>query len=142
MHYLSHFPSQLENFCVFRNHTCFRFEAKHGLISELNFRNFINIAYSCSTKHQFWIASIELEFKNQNKLTYTGDIREINLKCIIEAAHYNALKPKKYISYVKSLKLSGFEYYLGSSLIIKMNLENDSLTAGLIDKMFKVHCYF
>ena len=48
----------------------------------------------------------------------------------------------KYISYVISLKLSGFEYYLGSSLIIKMNLENDSLTAGLIDKMFKVHCYF
>jgi hypothetical protein len=35
IHYLSHFSSQLENFGLFRNHTCFRFDAKNGLMSEL-----------------------------------------------------------------------------------------------------------
>jgi hypothetical protein len=61
MQYLSHFHTQLDNFGLLRNHSCFRFEAKHGLLSAFNFHNFINISYSCANKHQTWLASKELE---------------------------------------------------------------------------------
>jgi hypothetical protein len=138
MHYLTHFPTQLENFGLLRNHTCFRFEAKNGLMGELNYHNFINIAYSCATKHQFWIASKELELKKKNTLTYTDDICEINSKSTVEASHRNTLKPNKYISYVKSLKLSGFEYHIGSYLIIELCLDKYSSSIGLIDKILNV----
>ena len=59
MHYMSHFPNQCKNFGLLRHHSCFRFEAKNGLMADLNFKNFINIAYSCATKHQLWMASKE-----------------------------------------------------------------------------------
>ena len=34
MHYLSHFPDQLKNFGLLRHHSCFRFEAKNGLMTD------------------------------------------------------------------------------------------------------------
>jgi hypothetical protein len=107
-------------------------------MGELNYHNFINIAYSCATKHQFWIASKELELKKKNTLTYTDVLCEINSKSTVEASHRNTLKPNKYISYVKSLKLSGFEYHIGSYLIIELCLDKYSSSIGLIDKILNV----
>ena len=34
MHFLTHFPKQLEDFGPLRSHHCFRFEAKNGLLLE------------------------------------------------------------------------------------------------------------
>ena len=65
MHYLSHFPAQLKNFGPLRLHACFRFESKNGLMADLNFQNFINISFSCSNKHQLWMASKENDFKKR-----------------------------------------------------------------------------
>ncbi len=68
MHYMSHFPSQMENFGPLRHHACFRFESKNGLLKSLRFQNFINIPYSVSDKHQVWIAGKENEFKKKIRL--------------------------------------------------------------------------
>ena len=73
MHYLSHFPDQLKNFGLLRHHSCFRFEAKNGLMTDLRYQNFINIAYSCANKHQLWMASKQIEFKERNSLAYLDD---------------------------------------------------------------------
>jgi hypothetical protein len=99
------------------------------------YHNYINIAYSCATKHQFWIS---FELKMKNTLTYTDDICQINSKSTVEDSHRNTLKPNNYISNVKSLKLSGFEYHIGSYLIIKLCLEKNSSSIGLIEKIFNV----
>ena len=48
MHYLTHFPSQLENYGPLRHHSCFRFESRIGLLKRFRFNNFINLAYSVS----------------------------------------------------------------------------------------------
>jgi len=119
MHYLSHFPTQLDNFGLLRNHSCFRFEAKNGLMKAFNFQNFINISYSCANKHQCWIASKEIEQNKKNSLAYIEDSCDINSQAIIERSHHVNLKPKKYISDVKYLKRDGFEYLQGAFLIIK-----------------------
>jgi hypothetical protein len=74
----------------------------------------------------------------KNTLTYTDNICQINSKSTVEAPHRNTLKPNNYISNVKSLKLSGFEYHIGSYLIIKLCLEKNSSSNGLIDKIFNV----
>jgi hypothetical protein len=138
MHYLSHFPDQLENFGLLRNHSCFRFEAKNGLLSDLNFKNFINIAYSCANKHQFWMASKESELKEKNSLTYTDDLCEMTRNTVIESTHYSTLKPKKYIGDIKYAKINGFEFFIHSYIIIKISLEKDSPSVGLIERIFNV----
>jgi hypothetical protein len=138
MHYLSHFPTQLDNFGLLRNHSCFRFEAKKGLMKAFNFHNFINISYSCANKHQCWIASKELEQNKKNSLAYSEDICDINSKAIIDPLHHVNLKPKKYFSNVKYLKRDGFENIPGAFLIIKFSLEYDSPSVALIDKIFNV----
>jgi len=138
MHYLSHFPTQLDNFGLLRNHSCFRFEAKNGLMKAFNFHNFINISYSCANKHQCWIASKEIEQNKKNSLAYIEDSCDINSQAIIERSHHVNLKPKKYISDVKYLKRDGFEYLQGVFLIIKLTIENDSPSVAFIDKIFNV----
>jgi hypothetical protein len=138
MHYLSHFPAQLANFGLLRLHSCFRFEAKNGLLADLRFHNFINIAFSCANKHQFWIGSKEIEFKKRNSLAYHDDICDINKNSIIEDIHHDHLKPKKYISDIKYLKLNGFKYYPGSFLIINLLLNIDSLSVAYINKILNV----
>jgi hypothetical protein len=74
----------------------------------------------------------------KNTLTDTDDICQINSKSTVEASHRDTLKPNNYISYVNSLKLSGFEYHIGSYLIIKLCLQKNSSSIGLIDKIFNV----
>jgi hypothetical protein len=63
MHNLTHLTAQMDNFGSFRQHACFRCEAKNGLIKNFGFKNFINICFSVSEKHQFRMASKELEQK-------------------------------------------------------------------------------
>jgi hypothetical protein len=123
MHYLSHFPNQLRNFGLLRNHACFRFEAKNGLITDLNYQNFINIAFSCANKHQFWMASKEIEFKTRNSLAYQDDTCEVNKNRDVNLIHRSYLNANKFISSVKFLRLSGFKYYPGAFLIINLALE-------------------
>jgi hypothetical protein len=100
MHYLTHFPSQMENFGPLRLHSCFRFESKNGLIAGFNYQNFTNIAFSSSNKHQLWIASKELEFKIKNSLTYIDDICDIDDKDSLDENDLNTFTAKKYISVI------------------------------------------
>ena len=136
MHYLSYFPDQLRNFGPLRHHSCFRFEAKNGLITTLNYKNFINIAYSCANKHQFWMASKEIEFRNKNSLAYHDDICQVS-KQIVDQTHHDNLQKNKYINCVKYLKLNGFVYYPGAYLIIDLTLKESS-SVGLIDTILNV----
>ncbi len=117
---------------------CFRLEAKNGLLSDLNFKKFINIAYSCANKHQFWMASKESELKENNSLTYTDDLCEMTRNTVIESTHYSTLKPKKYIGDIKYAKINGFEFFIHSYIIIKISLEKDSPSVGLIERIFNV----
>jgi hypothetical protein len=137
MHYLSHFPNQLRNFGLIRNHACFRFEAKNGLITDLNYQNFINIAFSCANKHQFWMASKEIEFKTRNSLAYQDDTCEVNKNRDVNLIHRSYLNANKFISSVKFLRLSGFKYYPGAFLIINLALEASS-SVCLIEEILSV----
>ena len=84
MHYLTHLTAQMDNFGPLRQHACFRCEAKNGLIKNFGFKNFINICFSVSEKHQFWMASKELEQKNRNSLKYTDTICKVDFKKVAQ----------------------------------------------------------
>ena len=52
MHYLSHFPTQIQEFGPGRNHSCMRFESKHGEIKAKKYKNFKCISKSVAFQHQ------------------------------------------------------------------------------------------
>jgi hypothetical protein len=139
MHYLTHLTSQMKNFGPLRQHACFRCESKNGLIKSLDYKNFINICYSAAEKHQFWMASVELDQKTKKSLKYTDDICKIDSKTNVESFFFDDLKPKSYLSVCKYLKKDGFQFVPGGCLILDFTLNKNELDSiGMINKIFVV----
>jgi hypothetical protein len=55
MHFMLHFPRQMEDFGPLRAHWCMRFEAKNGFFKSKKWHNFKNICLSLSLFHQRWM---------------------------------------------------------------------------------------
>jgi hypothetical protein len=139
MHYFTHLTAQMENFGPLRQHACLRCESKNGLLKSLDFKNFINICFSAAEKHQFWMASVELDQENKKSLKYTDDICKIDTKKKVEQSFFDDFKPKSFLSVAKYLKKDVFQYVPGSFLILDFNLNVDeSDSVGMIKDIFVV----
>lgn len=119
MHYLTHLPQQLKNFGPLRHSSCFRCEAKNGLIKGMDFKSFKNLSFSISNHHQFWISGQQTNSELNKSIAYNED--KYRVDCVIDASHkfWIDLKPKKYISKIKYLKKDGFQYKDGFFLVLK-----------------------
>ena len=76
MHYMLHLPRQLIMFGPLRQQNCMRFEAKHGWFKDYRWKNFVNLPYSLSEKHQLYLADLMTDSSGRpkNNFIYQGDI--------------------------------------------------------------------
>jgi hypothetical protein len=58
----------MKKFGPLRHHHCFRFEAKNVLLLEMKHKNFIDVAYSMVTNHQYWMACKQGQVKKRKTL--------------------------------------------------------------------------
>ena len=75
MHYLTHFPSQMQLFGPLRHQWCMRFEGKNGFFSDRRYKNFKNLPFSLAKRHQLYMAhkqSGSTNGRNPNYV-YEGD---------------------------------------------------------------------
>ena len=124
MHFLTHFPAQMENFGPLRHHHCFRFEAKNGLMLEMINKNFIDVGYSIANNHQFWIACKQNQLKKQN-FSSLNDFCKIEKRVEPYEKFALDLRPISFLSVCKSLKKDGFKYYKSYLLVL-----NDDFVFG------------
>ena len=137
MHYLTHLTCQMENFGPLRHHACFRCESKNGLIKGLEYKNFKNICFSVSEKHQFWMAGSENEQVQKKSMKYIDDVSNKDKKRVVEKFHYDNLASHSYLSYCKFAKVDGFQYEPGSFLIIQLSLDFGTKPVGLIKEILE-----
>jgi hypothetical protein len=78
LHYLTHLVAQMVNIGPLRHHARFRFEAKNFLIKNFDYKCFKNICFSATDKHQFWMASKELEQLNKKSIKYVDDVCNVD----------------------------------------------------------------
>ena len=138
LHYLTHLTAQMENFGPLSHHASFRFEGKNILIKKFDYKSFKNICFSTTDKHQFWMASQELEQINKKSLKYVKDVCNVDLKKTIDPIVLSQLNVKASISVCKLLKKDGFKYIPGCFLIIELNLSVDMLSVGMVKEIFVV----
>ena len=136
MHYLTHLPQQLKDFGPLRHSSCFRFEAKNGLIKGMDFKSFKNLSFSITMHHQFWLSGQQHDSKSKKSIAYNHDIFRVDFQIDQSHKFWMDLEPKRYINKLKYLKINGFQYKSGYFLIL--NKYKFSQAIGLIVDILKV----
>jgi hypothetical protein len=138
LHYLTHLVAQMVNIGPLRHHARFRFEAKNFLIKNFDYKCFKNICFSATDKHQFWMASKELEQLNKKSMKYVDDVCNVDQNKTIDPCVLAKFNFKSSISVCKFLKKDGFKYIPGCFLIIELDLSVDMTSVGLVKEIFVV----
>ena len=123
-------------------HACFRCESKNGLIKKLDYKSFKNICLSVTEKHQFWMASIDLEQQKKNSIKYIDNICNVEQTNGIEPSILEKLNVKSSVNVCKFIKIEGFKYKPGCYLIINLDYSVGMMSVGLIKEIFVVDGLF
>ena len=97
LHYLVHFPKQLQRFGPLRHHSCMRMEGKHGLFKACKWRNFKAIAKSVAEFHQRWMCLQQIQASGCRSETYLYCGDEVQSGMTIDAEdfeHINILRDR------------------------------------------------
>lgn len=70
MHYMVHFPDQIDNFGPMWSQWCMRYEANNGLFKSRKWNNFKNICYSLAVFHQRWMCFQMLDSNGLRSINY------------------------------------------------------------------------
>ena len=70
LHYLIHFPKQLQMFGPLRLHSCMRMEGKYGLFQTPKWHNFKAIGKSIFSYHQTWMCLQQIQASGDRSQTY------------------------------------------------------------------------
>ena len=143
MHFLRHFPKQLEEFGPLRLHSTQRFEAKNGLIKSYSYNNFINICKSTSYRQELWMVSRRLDYNwdlNDNFLSKGEDYKnlkthQIQDKGFSDKYNFDSSLKSNHLRECESVKIIGFLYKLNSYIIISDSIELKKKTVGKIERI-------
>ena len=92
MHYMLHFPQQIEDFGPLRSHWCMRFEAKNGFFKSKKWSNFKNICLSLSLFHQRWMCLQMVDTTGSMSMTFLYDGDKIGAGCSVPLSQLELYK--------------------------------------------------
>ena len=140
MHFLTHFPDQMEKFGCLRHHATQRMEGKNGAIKKPPVQNYRNICKTISYQQEFWLVSQRLDSEWQKNTRFLSKGLEIKKPISI---NFQAELFEKYrfvangnLFECNEIKSHGFKYQLEDYLIIRDNLDIKENSIGKIIKMF------
>ena len=141
MHFLTHFPDQLEKFGCLRNHATQRMEAKNGAIKKPPLQNYRNVCKTIAYQQEFWFVSQRLDANWKNRKNYLSS--EMHSKNSREIKHDNEFCERYSFEINNSnslyecdeLKCFGFMYKIGDFIITKDNL---NLKENVLGKIIKI----
>jgi hypothetical protein len=134
-HFMTHFPSQMKNFGPLRHHHVFRFESKNGQMKEVKLKNFINVSYSLSMRHQYWLAGKQAEAKMKNSISYLGNETKISEKVKKDSHVYRLLNPQSHLYLCKYAKLDGF-FFTKNLYLLTNDFETNMKIIYQIDEIY------
>jgi len=70
VHYLTHLPSQMENFGPLRNQWCMRMEAKNGFFKRKKLKNTKNVPFTVANDHQLWMCCAQHDSNGRTNAMY------------------------------------------------------------------------
>ena len=112
LHYVTHFPEQLRMFGPLRQHSCMRFEAKHGSVKIKKWSNFKSIEKSVAEYHQRWMClqQVDANGNRTHNYMYKGDevkySASMKLKALLFSAELLACEPSVGLSEDSSIMIS------------------------------------
>ena len=127
MHYMLHLPQQLLKFGPLRHQNTMRFEAKHGWFKDYRWKNFVNLPFSLSEKHQLYLAHnmTTTDGRPSKMFVYKGDVvkeGETVIPADLDDAVLNAIPDNFNMEtcFYKTdhVELDCLEYISGSALLI------------------------
>ena len=145
MHYMLHLPKQILKFGPLCYQNTMRFESKHSWFKDFRWKNFINLPYSLSEKHQLNLAHnmTNVEGHSSRRFVYKGDlikqgksigIRELDADVVVTLPHELCLERLFYRS--DHVEIDGLEYKKGDGILI----EEDEISGPLFACIREVLC--
>lgn len=142
MHFLTHFPRQMEKFGCLRHHATQRMEGKNGAIKKPPIQNYRNVCKTVSYQQEFWLVSQRLDSDwKKNKIFLNKGLEMKNpilIKFHEELFEKYQFVPKNNLYQCDEVKSCGFSYKLDDYLIIKDNLDIKENAFGKIIKIYVV----
>ncbi len=143
MHFMTHFPDQLEKNGPLCFHSTLRFEGKNGQVKKYDFGNFINICKSVAFRQEFWMVSKRLDYNwdiRDNFLSKGEVFKNLNSNQIHDHGfslnyNYDTSVESNSLRECDCVKIHGFLYKLNSYIIISDSIELKKKTVGKIERI-------
>ena len=130
-HFMIHYPQYIRLYGSLRNIYCFPFEKKHQYFKNLIriVKNFINITYTLSTRHQLLFENIYGDI-NSTEIFSINDVSSKLIKVDTLPLHVSEkiklLTDSMEISVTSRILIDGLRYFIDSSVVYVLCLSKDN----------------
>ena len=147
MHFLLHFPRQLQDFGPLRHHGTMRSEGKHQEFKNHRWMNFNNLPLSLLKRHQLCLGNILCDSRGQLKRDFLQEghqgvspcagrgIRVEELGCLLRDALEKHIAAEEMIEEHNSMVWHG-RWYDNNCCLLLSESEEDGPVFGLIEKLY------